>query len=151
MPETIVVLHGPNFNLLGERKPEVYGRETLADVESRCAAEAARFGLQVECRQSNHEGVIIDAVYEFRSSAAGFIVNAGAWTHTSVALRDALETLEVPLIEVHISNVHAREAFRHHSYLSPIASGTIVGCGTQGYVFAVARLAALRGLEPTTE
>ncbi|WP_226345604.1 type II 3-dehydroquinate dehydratase [Agilicoccus flavus] len=143
MAGTIAVLNGPNLNLLGVRKPEVYGRDTLADVEALCAREAERFGLTVDARQSNHEGVIIDAVHELRTSAVGFIVNAGAWTHTSVALRDALETVEGPIIEVHISNVHAREEFRHHSYLSSIASGIIVGCGVQGYAFAVARIAAL--------
>lgn len=143
MAGTIAVLNGPNLNLLGVRKPEVYGRDTLADVEALCAREAERFGLTIDARQSNHEGVIIDAVHELRTSAVGFVVNAGAWTHTSVALRDALETVEGPIIEVHISNVHAREDFRHHSYLSSIASGIIVGCGVQGYAFAVARIAAL--------
>lgn len=143
MAGTIAVLNGPNLNLLGVRKPEVYGRDTLADVEALCAREAERFGLTVDARQSNHEGVIIDAVHELRTSAVGFVVNAGAWTHTSVALRDALETVEGPIIEVHISNVHAREEFRHHSYLSSIASGIVVGCGVQGYAFAVARIAAL--------
>ena len=122
MTGTIAVLNGPNLNLLGVRKPEVYGHDTLADVERLCAQEAERHGLRVECVQSNHEGALIDAVHELRASAVGFVVNAGAFTHTSIALRDALETIEGPLIEVHISNVHAREDFRHHSYLSPIAS-----------------------------
>ena len=145
MTGTIAVLNGPNLNLLGTRKPEVYGRDTLADVEALCAREAATFGLEVDCRQSNHEGDLIDAVHELRASAIGFVVNAGAWTHYSIGLRDALETIEGPLIEVHISNVHAREEFRHHSYLSPMASGIIVGCGVQGYAFAVARIATLTG------
>lgn len=143
MSGVIAVLNGPNLNLLGVRRPEVYGCDTLADVERLCADEAARHGLSVDARQSNHEGVLIDAVHELRSSALGFVVNAGAYTHTSVALRDALETIEGPLVEVHISNVHAREAFRHHSYLSPIASAVIVGCGVQGYAFAIARIAHL--------
>ncbi|GAB95298.1 3-dehydroquinate dehydratase-2 [Kineosphaera limosa] len=145
MTGTIALLNGPNLNLLGVRKPEVYGRATLADVEQLCRDEAARHGLGIEAVQSNHEGALIDAVHELRATAVGFVVNAGAFTHTSVALRDALETIEGPLIEVHISNVHAREAFRHHSYLSPIASGIIVGCGIQGYAFAVARIAELTG------
>ena len=141
MTGTIAVLNGPNLNLLGTRKPEVYGRDTLADVEALCAREAATFGLEVDCRQSNHEGVIIDAVHELRASAIGFVVNAGALTHYSIGLRDALETIEGPLIEVHISNVHAREEFRHHSYLSAGAAGVIVGLGTYGYTAALEFLA----------
>lgn len=140
---TVVVLNGPNLNLLGEREPEVYGRETLADVEALCAKAAAEAGLALDFRQSNHEGVLVDAIHEVRSSAAGIVINAGALTHTSIALRDALAAVSVPVIEVHISNVHAREAFRHHSYLSAVADGVIVGCGTQGYTLAIARVAAL--------
>jgi len=139
----IAVLNGPNLNLLGQREPLIYGTDTLADVEDLCRRTAARHGLDVRCMQSNHEGVLIDAVHEMRTAAAGFIVNAGAFTHTSIALRDALATVEAPLIEVHLSNVHAREEFRHRSYLSAIASGVIVGCGIQGYAFAVERLATL--------
>ncbi len=145
MSGTIVLLNGPNLNLLGVRKPEVYGTDTLDDVEALCRAEAARHGLTVAAVQSNHEGSLIDAVHEWRTPAVGFVVNAGAFTHTSIALRDALETVESPIIEVHISNVHAREDFRHHSYLSPLAAGIIVGCGIQGYEFAVARIARLIG------
>ena len=133
MTGTIAVLNGPNLNLLGTRKPEVYGRDTLADVEALCAREAATFGLEVDCRQSNHEGVIIDAVHELRASAIGFVVNAGAWTHYSIGLRDALETIEGPLIEVHISNVHAREEFRHVSLLAPVVKGSIMGFGLDSY------------------
>ena len=140
---TVVVLNGPNLNLLGEREPEVYGRETLADVEALCAKAAAEAGLALDFRQSNHEGVLVDAIHEVRSSAAGIVVNAGALTHTSISLRDALAAVSVPVIEVHISNVHAREAFRHHSDLSAVADGVIVGCGTQGYELAIARVAAL--------
>jgi len=140
---TVVVLNGPNLNLLGERDPEVYGRETLADVEALCAKAAAEAGLALDFRQSNHEGVLVDAIHEVRSSAAGIVVNAGALTHTSISLRDALAAVSVPVIEVHISNVHAREAFRHHSYLSAVADGVIVGCGTQGYALAIARIAGL--------
>ena len=141
--QTVVVLNGPNLNLLGEREPEVYGHETLADVEKRCRAAAADAGLSVDFRQSNHEGVLVDALHEVRTSAAGIVVNAGALTHTSVALRDAVAAVAVPVIEVHISNVHAREAFRHHSYLSAVVDGVIVGCGTQGYELAIARIAEL--------
>ena len=141
--QIVVVLNGPNLNLLGEREPEVYGHETLADVEKRCRAAAADAGLSVDFRQSNHEGVLVDALHEVRTSAAGIVVNAGALTHTSVALRDAVAAVAVPVIEVHISNVHAREAFRHHSYLSAVVDGVIVGCGTQGYELAIARIAEL--------
>ena len=140
---TVVVLNGPNLNLLGEREPEVYGSETLADVEALCAKAAAEVGLALDFRQSNHEGVLVDALHEVRSSAAGVVINAGALTHTSISLRDALAAVSVPVIEVHISNVHAREVFRHHSYLSAVADGVIVGCGTQGYALAIARIAEL--------
>ena len=140
---TVVVLNGPNLNLLGEREPEVYGSETLADVEALCAKAVAEVGLALDFRQSNHEGVLVDALHEVRSSAAGVVINAGALTHTSISLRDALAAVSVPVIEVHISNVHAREAFRHHSYLSAVADGVIVGCGTQGYALAIARIAEL--------
>lgn len=145
MSDFVAVLNGPNLNLLGTRQPEVYGHDTLADVERLCAETAERFDLEVRCLQSNHEGALIDAVHQWRTEAAGFVVNAGGLTHTSVALRDALVTITGPLVEVHISNVHAREEFRRHSYLSDIADGVIVGCGIQGYQFAVERVAALRG------
>ncbi len=145
MARTIAVLNGPNLNLLGVRRTEVYGADTLADAEAACRSQAAPAGFAVDFRQTNHEGVFIDAVHELRSTAAGFVVNAGAWTHTSVAVRDALETVPGPLIEVHVSNVHAREPFRHHSYLAPIAAGVIAGCGIQGYAFGVARIITLTG------
>jgi len=140
---TVVVLNGPNLNLLGEREPEVYGRETLADVEALCRKAASLAGLAVDFRQSNHEGALIDAVHELRTSAVGFVVNAGAYTHTSIALRDALATVTAPVFEVHLSNVHAREPFRHQSYLSDIATGVIVGCGPSGYAYAIARISEL--------
>ncbi len=144
-PRTVVVLNGPNLDLLGRRQPEVYGTATLADVEEVCAATAAAHGLGVACVQSNHEGELVEAVHRWRTGAVGFVVNAAAYTHTSVALRDALLTVEGPFIEVHLSNVYAREPFRHHSYLSDIAAGVIVGCGTDGYRFAVERIATLIG------
>ncbi|MEO9653878.1 type II 3-dehydroquinate dehydratase [Marinomonas sp.] len=138
----IMVLNGPNLNLLGSREPEQYGHETLADVEAMCAAEAQRYGHEVECRQSNHEGALIDAIHEAgqrikAGEMLGVVFNPGAYTHTSVALHDAIKGAEVPVIEVHISNVHTREAFRHHSYISPVAAGIVVGMGIQGYVLGI--------------
>jgi 3-dehydroquinate dehydratase II len=138
----ILVLNGPNLNLLGTREPAVYGHTTLADVEALCCAAAAERGAEAECRQSNHEGVLIDWIHaagaQHRAGAlAGVVFNAGAYTHTSVALHDAIKGSGVPVIEVHISNVHAREAFRHHSYLSPAAAGIVVGFGVDGYVLAI--------------
>lgn len=140
---TVVVLNGPNLNLLGEREPEVYGRETLSDVEALCAKASDEAGLGLDFRQSNHEGVLVDAIHEVRASAAGIVINAGALAHTSIALRDALAAVQAPVVEVHISNVHAREEFRHHSYLSAVSDAVIVGCGTRGYAFAIARVAEL--------
>ena len=144
MKDTILVLNGPNLNLLGKRQPEIYGRETLADVEALCRETAAGFGLTVECRQSNAEHVLIDAIQEFRVGSAGIVINAGAYTHTSVAILDALNTCEVPVIECHISNVHRREAFRHHSYISLAATAVLAGFGTHGYALAIRHLAHLR-------
>ena len=141
---SIAVLNGPNLNLLGTRQPEIYGHDTLADVEQLCAETAARFGLGAWCYQSNHEGELVEAVQRWRAEAVGFVVNAAAYTHTSVALRDALATIDGPLIEVHISNVYAREPFRHHSYLSDIAAGVIAGCGIEGYRFAIEHIATLQ-------
>ena len=140
---TVVVLNGPNLNLLGEREPEVYGRDTLADVEALCRKAASLAGLDIDFRQSNHEGALVDTIQEVRSSAAGIVINAGAYTHTSIAIRDALAAVSVPVFEVHLSNVHAREEFRHHSYLSAISTGVIVGCGPSGYAYAVARISEL--------
>ena len=138
----VIVLNGPNLNLLGQREPATYGHATLADVEAMCQTAGARLGVAVECLQSNHEGVLIDALHEAgrgvkAGSVLGVVFNAGAYTHTSVALHDAIKGAEVPVIEVHISNVHAREAFRHHSYLSPAAAGIVVGFGVDGYVLAI--------------
>jgi 3-dehydroquinate dehydratase II len=143
---TILVLNGPNLNLLGTREPAVYGASTLADVEALCRDAAAAHGHTADCRQSNHEGVLVDALHEAgRAFAAGSLIgvvfNAGAYTHTSVALHDAIKGTGVPVIEVHISNVHARESFRHHSYLSPAAAGIVVGFGIEGYRLAIDGLA----------
>ncbi|EOM76449.1 3-dehydroquinate dehydratase [Rhodococcus rhodnii LMG 5362] len=137
MTRPIYVLNGPNLNLLGQRQPEVYGSETLGDVEHLCRETAERYGRSIVAQQSNHEGVLIDLVHEARTASSGVVVNPGGYTHTSVALRDALVTLSVPVVEVHISNVHAREEFRHHSYISPVATGVIAGLGVAGYGLAV--------------
>ena len=139
----VTILNGPNLNLLGQRQPAIYGHETLADVERECATLAGELGLSTRFLQSNHEGALVDWVQEARSEAAGLIVNAGALTHTSIALLDALHAYEGLVVEVHISQVHRREAFRHHSYVSQRADAVIVGCGTQGYLFGLRRIAAL--------
>ncbi|WP_193182578.1 type II 3-dehydroquinate dehydratase [Nisaea sediminum] len=139
----ILILNGPNLNMLGTREPEVYGAETLDDVEAMCAERAAALDLSVDFRQSNFEGEMVTIIQQARDSAAGIIINAGAYTHTSVAIHDALRVAELPVIEVHISNIHRREAFRHHSYISAVAEGVIVGLGTQGYLFALDAMARL--------
>jgi 3-dehydroquinate dehydratase-2 len=143
---TILLLNGPNLNLLGTREPEIYGHDTLADVEQLCRETAASLGFELRAVQSNHEGVLIDAIHEARTTAAGIVMNPGAFTHTSVALADAISGVQLPTIEVHISNVHQREAFRHHSFISPVASSIIVGAGVNGYKLAVQQLAHLLGL-----
>ena len=141
MPK-ILVLNGPNLNLLGLREPAVYGTATLPDVEQLCKEAGAAHGVEIECRQSNHEGVLIDWLHEAgravkEGSLLGVVFNPGAYTHTSVALHDAIKGAEVPVIELHISNVHARESFRHHSYISPAAAGIVVGFGVDGYGLAI--------------
>ncbi|MGL4310848.1 MAG: type II 3-dehydroquinate dehydratase, partial [Paracoccaceae bacterium] len=128
--KTVCILNGPNLNLLGKRQPEIYGRETLADVQASCEVLAKSLGLAVTFAQSNHEGEIVEAIHAARDSAAGIVINPGAYTHTSVAILDALNAFDGPVIEVHISNVHKREAFRHHSYVSLRADGVIAGLGT---------------------
>lgn len=148
MPK-ILVLNGPNLNLLGLREPAVYGSATLADVEQMCVDAGTRLGVAVECRQSNHEGVLIDWLHEAGREVKagrllGVVFNPGAYTHTSVALHDAIKGAEVPVIETHISNVHAREAFRHHSYISPAAAGIVVGFGVEGYLLAMEGLVRKR-------
>lgn len=141
----ILVLNGPNLNLLGKREPEIYGRETLADVENLCADAANAVGCSATCRQSNREYELIDWIHEARESFDAIVINPGAFTHTSVAILDALSAFAGPVIEVHISNIHKREAFRHHSYVSARAEAVIAGAGTQGYTFAVQRAARLLG------
>ena len=143
MSRLIYVLNGPNLNLLGKRQPEIYGADTLDDVARLCEEAGAPHGLTVELRQSNHEGALVDMIQEAREKAAGIVINPGAYSHTSIAILDALNTFEGPVIEVHVSNIHAREEFRHHSYVSHRAEGAIIGCGVQGYALAVTRLATL--------
>lgn len=145
MPRHVLVLNGPNLNLLGQREPEIYGHETLADIEAGCRALATDLGLTLDFLQSNHEGALIDAVQVARASAQGIVINPAGYTHTSVALFDALSAFDGPVMEVHLSNVHKREAFRHHSYVSRRADGVIAGCGSDGYLFALRRIARLIG------
>jgi 3-dehydroquinate dehydratase II len=143
MSKIVYVLNGPNLNLLGKRQPHIYGHETLADVEAACRGVAEAEGLEIRFHQSNAEYQIIDWIHEAREVAAGIVINPGAFTHTSVAILDALNAFEGQVFEVHISNVHKRESFRHHSYVSLRADGVIAGFGTQGYELALLRLARL--------
>ncbi|NDZ95628.1 type II 3-dehydroquinate dehydratase [Streptomyces sp. SID6673] len=142
-PLPILLLNGPNLNTLGVRQPDVYGSATLDDVVALAERTASEVGFGLRAAQTNHEGQMIDWIHEARGQVSGIVINPGGWTHTSVALADALVVPEVPIMEVHISNIHRREAFRHHSYVSPIASGVIAGCGIRGYEFAIRRLAEL--------
>lgn len=144
----ILVLNGPNLNLLGTRQPEVYGTVTLAMVEDSCRAYGANLGFDVTCAQTNSEGAMIDLIHAARGNQAGIVLNAGAYTHTSVAIRDAISSVEVPTVEVHLSNIHAREAFRHQSHIAPVALGQIAGFGAQGYLLALDALKA--HLEPAS-
>lgn len=143
MTKPVFVLNGPNLNLLGSREPEIYGHTTLADIEAETRKRAGALGLAVEFRQSNHEGELVGWLQEARQAASGVVLNAGAYTHTSVAIHDALKALDVPVIEVHISNPYKREPFRHTSFVSPVATGVICGVGAQGYSLAIEALAAL--------
>ena len=141
----VFVLNGSNLNLLGKRQPEIYGHETLADVERLCHEAGAALGLELRCHQSNREYELIDWIHEAREIAGGIVINPAGFSHTSVSILDALKMCEMPILEVHISNIHQREAFRHHSYVSAAANGVIAGCGTQGYVLALHRVARLIG------
>jgi 3-dehydroquinate dehydratase-2 len=143
MTKPIYVLNGPNLNLLGTREPKIYGNTTLADIEESCRKEALALGLTIVFRQTNHEGELVDWVQEARQSASGLILNAGAYTHTSVALHDALKSFNQPAVEVHISNPYRREPFRHTSYVSPAVTGVVCGLGAQGYVLALVALSRL--------
>ncbi|NNU79866.1 type II 3-dehydroquinate dehydratase [Halovulum dunhuangense] len=145
MSQLIRLLNGPNLNLLGQRQPEIYGRDTLADVEAGCRDLAGRFGLELRADQSNHEGQLVDWIQQARADAAGIIINPGAYSHTSVAILDALNAFEGIVLEVHVSNIHKRESFRHHSYVSLRADGVIAGFGIQGYALAMRRMASLLG------
>jgi 3-dehydroquinate dehydratase-2 len=145
MPSTILILNGPNLNLLGKREPHIYGRDTLADVEAQCRALAGELGVAIDFKQSNAEHQLIDWIHEARESADGIIINPGAFTHTSIAIMDALSACECPILEVHISNVHRRESFRHHSYVSLVATGVMAGFGVHGYCLALRHMALLVG------
>lgn len=143
MPKLVTLLNGPNLNLLGLRQPEIYGRETLDDVAAKAADLAEELGLGLKALQSNHEGQLVDWIHQARGASAAIIINPGAYSHTSVAILDALNAFDGPVIEVHISQIHKREPFRHHSYVSHRADGVIVGCGTDGYLLALRRIATL--------
>ena len=139
----VFVINGPNLNMLGLREPDVYGHETLAGLEERCQRKAKTLGLDISCRQSNHEGEIVSWIQEARSAASGIILNAGAYTHTSVAIHDALRIAQLPLIEVHLSNIYKREPFRHHSFISKAATGIVAGLGPLGYELAITAMTRL--------
>lgn len=134
---SVIILNGPNLNLLGTRQPEVYGATTLADIEAACVSHGQTLGLSVTCVQSNHEGVLVDHLHAAKGQHAGIVLNAGAYTHTSIALMDAISSIELPVVEVHLSNIHARETFRHRSFIAPVALGQICGFGAQGYLLAL--------------
>jgi len=143
MSKLITVLNGPNLNLLGKRQPEIYGHATLEDVESDCSKLAGELGFSTRFQQSNYEGQLIDWIHDAREDSVAIVMNPGAYSHTSIAILDALNTFEGPVIEVHVSNIHQRETFRHHSYVSLRAEGVIAGCGVQGYELAIHRIGSL--------
>jgi 3-dehydroquinate dehydratase II len=143
MTALVAILNGPNLNLLGTREPEIYGRETLADIERRCELTAARLGLAIDFKQSNVEGELVNWIQAARGKAAGIIINAGGYTHTSVAILDALQAVSLPVVEVHLSNLFKRDEFRHHSYISKVASGVICGLGAKGYELALDAMASM--------
>lgn len=148
MNKKILLLNGPNLNLLGTRKPDVYGRTTLEEIVQGVQQRATELGFDLVSFQSNSEGALIDAIQGARTTCDGIVFNPGAYTHTSVAIRDAIEAVELPVIEVHISNIHKREPFRHHSYVSQVAAGVIAGCGTHGYLLALEALVHLLNPRP---
>jgi 3-dehydroquinate dehydratase II len=137
MGNKIHILNGPNLNLLGTREPDIYGSQTLQDIENLCQEKCDAHGLKLEFSQSNDEGALVDLIQASSNDASALIINAGAYTHTSIAIHDALKSLTIPIIEVHLSNIFARESFRHHSYISPLAKGVICGFGSQGYLMAI--------------
>jgi len=143
MARRILILNGPNLNLLGTRETGIYGAQTLEEIGADCAAHARELGLEVDFRQSNHEGEMIDMIQAARATCAGIVINPAAYSHTSVGLQDALRAVKLPVIEVHLSNIHTREPFRHHSYVSAVADGVIVGLGPAGYRLALTGIAAL--------
>ncbi len=143
----VLVLNGPNLNMLGTREPEIYGTTTLSEIEDQCRKRAEQLGLELTFKQSNHEGELVTIIQEARSNGVGIIINAGAYTHTSVALQDALALCHEPIIEVHLSNIFARESFRHQSYISPLAKGVICGLGPHGYLLALDAIAPLLDLD----
>jgi len=142
-PKKFLVIHGPNLNLLGKREPEIYGKDTLADIDEKITQKAEGLGLSVEIFQSNHEGALIDRIQTAAGDCSGIVINPGAYTHTSIALLDALLAVDLPVIEVHLSNIHRRESFRQHSYTAKAATGIIAGLGTNGYLLAMEAMAGL--------
>ncbi len=142
MPLPVLIVNGPNLNMLGTREPEIYGKETLADIEKKCTAHAKTLGLKVSFFQSNVEGELVSAIQEAMKKNSAVIINAGAYSHTSVAIHDALSMLKIPVIEVHLSNIYKREPFRHHSFVSSVATGVICGLGSEGYLLALTAAAS---------